>query len=224
MTVEWTDPVVAENWANGIVSLANELMRAKALVDSQRNIEYLKKQIAATNVVEMQRVMYGLVESETKTLMLANARADYAFTVVDPAVVPEARVRPKRRLMVLTGVAIGLIARDAVRLRARHGAEISVARGGGRGCREPVIHRPISDSRPTSGLPDLLARLWRHLSTAPPAPVLPAHGTRAALCDCGSCEPGRGAAVPDRSRGTGRRLPAPDHRAGRSCSRDRFGR
>ena len=84
-------------------------MRSKALADANRNIEYLNKQIAATNVVEMQRVMYTLVENETKTLMLANARADYAFTVVDPAVTPEARIRPKRKLMVVTGVALGLI-------------------------------------------------------------------------------------------------------------------
>lgn len=122
VAVEWKDPAVAAGWANGLVTLANELMRTKALADSKRNIEYLTRQIAATNVVEMQRVMYGLIENETKTQMLANARAEYAFTIVDPAAVPEARVRPKRRLMVATGIAIGLIfgvlfvfARDTVR-------------------------------------------------------------------------------------------------------------
>lgn len=109
VVVEWKDPAVAATWANGLVALANELMRAKALAGSSRNIEYLNKQIAATNVVEMQRVMYGLIENETKSLMLANARPDYAFTVVDPAAVPEARVRPKRKLMVLTGTTLGLI-------------------------------------------------------------------------------------------------------------------
>ncbi|HEX9706015.1 MAG TPA: Wzz/FepE/Etk N-terminal domain-containing protein [Steroidobacteraceae bacterium] len=109
LAIEWTDPVVAAGWANGLVALANELMRTRALADANRNIEYLKKQVAATNVVEIQRVMYSLIENETKTLMLANARADYAFTVVDPAAAPEARVRPKRKLMVATGLALGLI-------------------------------------------------------------------------------------------------------------------
>ena len=41
--------------------------------------------------------------------MLANARADYAFTVVDPAVAPELASKPKRRLMVLTGIALGIV-------------------------------------------------------------------------------------------------------------------
>ncbi len=122
ITVEWTDPTVAAAWANGLVTLANELVRAKALADSQRNVDYLRKQAETTNVVEMQRVMYELIQSETKNLMLANARADYAFTVVDPAVVPEKRARPNRRLIVATGLALGLIlaslfvlGRDAVR-------------------------------------------------------------------------------------------------------------
>lgn len=130
VTVEWTDPAVAAAWANGLVSLANELVRAKALADAQRNVDYLRKQAEATNVLEMQRVMYELIEAETKTLMLANARTDYAFTVVDPAVVPEKRVRPNRRLLVATGLALGLIlaslfviGRDTVRrYRAREAA------------------------------------------------------------------------------------------------------
>ena len=109
VAVEWTDPAVAAAWANGLVSLANELVRAKAIADAQRNVDYLKKQAEATNVLEMQRVMYELIQAETKTLMLANARADYAFTVVDPAVVPEKRVRPNRRLIVVTALALGVI-------------------------------------------------------------------------------------------------------------------
>lgn len=132
VTVEWTDPAVAAAWANGLVSLANELVRGKALADAQRNVDYLKKQAETTSVLEMQRVMYELIQAETKTLMLANARTDYAFTVVDPAVVPEKRVRPNRRLLVLTGLALGAIfaslfvlGRDSVRrYRAREAAGV----------------------------------------------------------------------------------------------------
>jgi len=106
--VKWTDPAVAASWANEYVALANELIRTRALEEANRNIEYLNKQIELTNVVEVQRVMYNLIESETKTLMLANARGEYAFRIVDPAVPPEMRTSPRRKLMVLTGTAIGL--------------------------------------------------------------------------------------------------------------------
>lgn len=109
ISMEWPDPAIAARWANAFIALANELVRTRAREDSSRNIEYLNQQVAKTNVVELQRVMYNLIESETKTLMLANARSEYAFTVVDPAAVPEVRVSPKRTLMVATGFAIGLL-------------------------------------------------------------------------------------------------------------------
>ncbi len=109
IAIDWPDPVVAARWANGYVALANELIRSRALEDAGRNIDFLNKQIVKTNVVEVQRVMYNLIEQETKTLMLANARAEYAFTVVDPAVPPEQRISPKRTLMVLTGGVLGVL-------------------------------------------------------------------------------------------------------------------
>jgi uncharacterized protein involved in exopolysaccharide biosynthesis len=107
--VNWHDPAIAAKWANELVVLANELIRARALADSTRNIDYLNEQIANTKVVELQNVMYNLIENETKTLMIANARAEYAFTLIDPAVTPEIRESPKRTLIVLFGVALGFI-------------------------------------------------------------------------------------------------------------------
>jgi LPS O-antigen subunit length determinant protein (WzzB/FepE family) len=109
VSIESPDPVIAARWANAFVALANELVRNKARDDASRNVDYLNEQVAKTNVVELQRIIYNLIESETKTLMLANARVEYAFTVVDPAAVPEVRVSPKRTLMVATGLAIGLV-------------------------------------------------------------------------------------------------------------------
>jgi LPS O-antigen subunit length determinant protein (WzzB/FepE family) len=95
-------------WANGFVALANELIRTRAREESERNIEYLNEQIEQTKEVGLQRVMYNLIETETQTLMLANARVEYAFTIVDPAVAPEIRISPKRKLIVLSGIALGL--------------------------------------------------------------------------------------------------------------------
>lgn len=107
IVVSWTDPQVAAQWANGLVALANELISSEALAESERNIAYLNDQIKSTSIVGLQRVMYNLIESETKKVMLANARRDYAFAVVDAAVAPEMRSKPKRKIIVLTGVAVG---------------------------------------------------------------------------------------------------------------------
>jgi len=109
VTIDWTDPVTAARWANDFIALANEVIRTRALSDSNRNIAYLNEQIARTRVIEMQKVMYNLIEAETKTLMLANGRAEYAFTIVDPAVPPEIRISPKRSIIVLIGLVGGLV-------------------------------------------------------------------------------------------------------------------
>jgi uncharacterized protein involved in exopolysaccharide biosynthesis len=133
VAVEWSDAATAARWANEIVALTNELIRARALENSKRNIAYLNEQIADTNVLELREVMYKLVESETKTLMLANGRKDYAFAVIDSAVAPEIRSSPKRTLMVLLGTALGLfvgvmfsLAHDAW-VRRRQRPELSAA-------------------------------------------------------------------------------------------------
>ena len=105
--IEWTDPRTAADWANAYVALANEVMRNRALDLSRRNIDYLNREVAKTNVIELERVMYNLIEGETKTLMVANGRIEYAFTVVDPAVAPELRSSPQRTLMTLIGLCAG---------------------------------------------------------------------------------------------------------------------
>jgi uncharacterized protein involved in exopolysaccharide biosynthesis len=107
IAIEWRDPAIAASWANKYVASANEMLRARALNDSSRDIEYLNKQIAKTGVLEIRSVLYNLIEAETKTLMLANARDEYAFTVVDAAEPPEARIRPQRALMVIAGILSG---------------------------------------------------------------------------------------------------------------------
>jgi uncharacterized protein involved in exopolysaccharide biosynthesis len=107
IAVEWTDPPLAARWANDYVALANELIRNRALEESTRNITYLNEQLSKTNDVELRKVMYNLIENETKTLMMAKGRADYAFAVVDPAVAPELKVGPHRLLATLIGFVLG---------------------------------------------------------------------------------------------------------------------
>jgi uncharacterized protein involved in exopolysaccharide biosynthesis len=103
----WTDPSVAAEWANAFVALANERIRARAIDQASRNIKFLNEQIEKTKIVEVQHSLYSLIENETKTLMLANAKAEYAFTVIDPAVPPERKTSPHRSLYILFGAFLG---------------------------------------------------------------------------------------------------------------------
>jgi uncharacterized protein involved in exopolysaccharide biosynthesis len=109
VTMDWTDPAVAARWANEFVALANQELREQTIEDATRNVAYLEDQVQHARSVDLQKVMYQLIEQETQRLMLAKGRVDYAFTVADPAVMPEVRVSPKRTLLVLSGIVAGFL-------------------------------------------------------------------------------------------------------------------
>jgi uncharacterized protein involved in exopolysaccharide biosynthesis len=109
VALEWKDAATAARWANDFVALANELLRTQAIDESRRNIIYLTGQLEGITDIDMRKVMFSIMESETKRLMLANGRLEYAFQVIDPAVTPEVRARPRRVLLAWIGLALGLL-------------------------------------------------------------------------------------------------------------------
>ncbi len=107
LAVELTDPKLAAEWTNEIAKLLNAHLREQAKAEAEKNLAYLNKQLTETRVLEIKESLYGLIESQTKNAMLANAKEDYAFRVIDPAVTPELRVRPKRALIVIAAGMLG---------------------------------------------------------------------------------------------------------------------
>jgi hypothetical protein len=85
VTVEWTDPSLAAEWANDLIVNANERLRAQAIDDADLTIEYLKQELAKTNAVELQQAIYFLVESEIQKRTMAKVQDEYAILVLSPA-------------------------------------------------------------------------------------------------------------------------------------------
>lgn len=109
VAVEWEDRMLAAEWANEIVQRANHTMRSRAIAEAQGSIDFLSKELQKTSVVETQQAIYRLLESNYKTTSIANAREQYAFKVIDPAVPADEnrRIRPKRTLIVLLATLAG---------------------------------------------------------------------------------------------------------------------
>ena len=119
VTIVWKDPVLAAEWANGLVKLANDSLRARAVADSERNIAYLKEEAARTNVLEAQKVIYTALRMEMSKLMLAQGTQEYAFKVIDPALVVEKALPPERVVWLPFGLLLGMfLASFGVTLRA----------------------------------------------------------------------------------------------------------
>ncbi|MDH5300487.1 MAG: Wzz/FepE/Etk N-terminal domain-containing protein [Gammaproteobacteria bacterium] len=109
LSVEWTDPALAAAWANQLIERINAHQQAKAITEAKESIAYLRQELEQTGVVEMRQSIFNLIEAQTKQIMLANVREDYAFKVIDPAVVPEEKIKPKRALIVVLGFMVGLM-------------------------------------------------------------------------------------------------------------------
>ena len=115
LSISWKDPVVAAEWANDLVMQLNEQLREKAIADSKKRVGYLEQELAKTTLQDMRAVLYNLLESEKQKAMLANVNEDFALEVIDPAVAPEIREKPKRKLIVaLSGFCGGFLGIFAV--------------------------------------------------------------------------------------------------------------
>jgi uncharacterized protein involved in exopolysaccharide biosynthesis len=126
--IRWKNADVAALWANTIVDRLNAQMRARELAEAEANVDYLRNELAQTNVVAVQQAVSKLLETEMQKVMVARGNKQFAFRVVDPAAVPKWRSEPKRTLVValaiLAGGLAGLIAvfvRDSYRGRGLGG-------------------------------------------------------------------------------------------------------
>lgn len=109
LAIEWRDPKAAADWANELVKRANARLQRDSIAKSQQTIAYLELQLEKANAVEVRQALYGLIEIETKEAAVAHARGEFAFKVIDPAVEPHRKVRPKRLAITMLGFSLGLI-------------------------------------------------------------------------------------------------------------------
>lgn len=109
LTVDWTDREEAARWAGEMVSRVNEELRARAVTEAERSLSFLQSQVERTRVVPVQEAMYKLIESQMKTIMLADVRKEYAFRVIDPPVIADADdyISPNWVLSGLLGIFLG---------------------------------------------------------------------------------------------------------------------
>jgi len=109
LAIEWKDPQLAAEWSTALAKRLNDRLREQALRDAEANVEYLRQELAATNVVALQQAMSSLLESELQKLMLARGNEEFAFRIIDKAEPPKESVRPRKALVVILGTMLGFL-------------------------------------------------------------------------------------------------------------------
>ncbi|WP_158116967.1 Wzz/FepE/Etk N-terminal domain-containing protein [Vibrio cincinnatiensis] len=107
VSVSHYSPYIAQQWATWLVAEINQVMRERTIAETTQNLNYLQEQLQKTSVADMQATFYKLIEEQTKSLMLAEVQDEFIFKVVDPAVVPELKNKPRRALICVLGTLLG---------------------------------------------------------------------------------------------------------------------
>lgn len=108
VAVDHYSPIEAQKWVAWLVEDINSTVMEQDVEQAEQSIQYLNEQIEATSLADMHNVFFGLIEEQIKTIMLAKISNEYLFTTLDPAVVPEKRLKPRRSLIVVFSMMIGL--------------------------------------------------------------------------------------------------------------------
>jgi uncharacterized protein involved in exopolysaccharide biosynthesis len=87
--VAWKDPDTTVRWASDLVSRVNREMQARARDRAGREMEFLRKELEGNTAIEVRQAIFRLMETQLKTMMLANVSDEFALRVVDPPVAPD---------------------------------------------------------------------------------------------------------------------------------------
>lgn len=99
VSVEHQSPILAKDWLEALVYELNGHFRKRDVEAAKSNIEYLSQKVSETGVAEMHAVFYRMIESEMKTLMLAEVGDQYLLEEVVGPRVAEVPSSPNRLLM-----------------------------------------------------------------------------------------------------------------------------
>ena len=108
VSAHYMDPVMAQKIASTTLTELTEHMAAEAKRVAEANRVYLESQINTAGDPFIRTNVYGLIARQIQTAMLAEAKENYAFKVIDPPRVPDRKIKPKRMQMVVIAFVVSL--------------------------------------------------------------------------------------------------------------------
>lgn len=111
VSITMRDRQVAAKVANAIPIAINHELRERTNEEVRLSRVYLERQLTETQDVELRQSIYRLMELQIRRQVVANARPEFAFAVIDPATVPDTDKfeRPRRLLTIVLGALLGVV-------------------------------------------------------------------------------------------------------------------
>jgi uncharacterized protein involved in exopolysaccharide biosynthesis len=109
VSMDHHSPYIARDWLNSIIIEINMTSRNEDIIQAERSIAYLNKQLELTKLSEVREGLSQLLKSQVEKVMLINSSSEYLFKIIDPPFVPEEKIKPSRALICILGFFLGII-------------------------------------------------------------------------------------------------------------------
>ena len=101
--VKHYSPVIARDLVNLMLQSIEASAKERDVSEAEKSIAFLKRESETTTLISLKEVFANLIEEQTKKVVLADASEDYLFQVIEPPVVPERKVEPRRSFICILG-------------------------------------------------------------------------------------------------------------------------
>jgi uncharacterized protein involved in exopolysaccharide biosynthesis len=109
ISVKHQSPYIAQEWTEMIVREINKFFRVKDKIEAQASMDFLNMQMSKTTFSEIKQVIAQLLQQKTQKLTLIEVNDFYVFEYIDPPVVMEKKIGPKRSIICIFGALLGVI-------------------------------------------------------------------------------------------------------------------
>ena len=109
VSLEYYSPKLASEWLVELMAAVNEEFRMRDVKTSLDSVAYLEDKIEETSVGGVTDVLYGMIEEQLKTLMLAELREEYLLSTVVSVKTPELPSSPRRLPLLILFVFVGAV-------------------------------------------------------------------------------------------------------------------
>lgn len=105
VSVEWTDPKAAAEWANGLAAYLNNFLRQRALKQARLQYSYLLARSTEAGIpIQITNVISILAVEKLRIITLADVEPEFAMKVIDPAIEPDQPSSPKLPILIAIAV------------------------------------------------------------------------------------------------------------------------
>jgi len=108
ISARYRDPAIAQSIAATTLNELTDHMTAEARRVANANMRHLESQIVNAADPFVRQKIYSLIAQQIETAMMAEAKENFAFKVLDPPRVPDKKIKPKRVLMVVLAFVVSL--------------------------------------------------------------------------------------------------------------------